>query len=91
MQTPNEGLLARVARIDCAIQIFLRRHDLTECQPPQVMPFLVEMGIFSSDNKRGRPLRDLLRELDDKDMLYLMPGLVVERKRRIRRWHFTRS
>ncbi len=86
---PESDFPARVARVDCAIQIFLRLYDLAECKPQEVMPFLVKMGLFSSDVRKGKPLRDMLRELDSRGMLHLMPGLVVDRKLKNRYWRFT--
>ena len=90
MSVLPEAFLVQVARVDSAIQVFLRSHSLMSATAREVMPFLVDMGLFKRDNKEGRPLRDMLRELDRLDRLDLIRGLVVDRKSRNRYWYFTR-
>ena len=53
------------------------------------MPELIKAGVFMKDNRYGRPLRDVLRDLDEKNMLHLLPLLRVERKLKNRFWFFT--
>jgi hypothetical protein len=37
------------------------------------MPKLIEKHFFKKDHRDGLPLREVLRELDSKGMLYLIP------------------
>lgn len=53
------------------------------------MPILVRSGVFTKDHRAGLPLRNVLRELDSKNLLHLIPLLRVERKTKNRSWYFT--
>jgi len=43
---------------------------------------------FSKDHRVGLPLRNLLRDLDAADLLYLLPQVTVDRKEINRFWYF---
>ena len=75
-------------RIDAEIQDWLRTTGVDEAKPKDVMPHLVDRGIFPTDHKEGLPLRKFLRELDDANLLSLMPTVQVERKKTNRFWYF---
>jgi hypothetical protein len=54
-----------------------------------MMDCFVDAGIFKMDyDRRGLPIRNVLRELDDKNQLDLIPYVVVERKDKNRNWFF---
>lgn len=55
-----------------------------------LMPQLMEKGIFDSNHRDGLPLRDFLRELDAKNELHLIPQLFAERKKVNTYWYFIR-
>jgi hypothetical protein len=51
--------------------------------------YFVDAGIFNMDYDRpGLSIRRVLRELDDKNQLDLIPYVVVERKDKNRNWFF---
>ncbi|GAK89680.1 hypothetical protein JCM19297_302 [Nonlabens ulvanivorans] len=52
------------------------------------MPILIEKGYFKNDHRYGLHLRNVLRELDEKNLLYLLPQVTVERKEINRYWFF---
>ena len=52
------------------------------------MPILIEKEFFIKDHRDGLPLRNLLRQLDDDNLLYLFPQVTAERKDRNRYWFF---
>lgn len=55
----------------------------------ELMEEFVAAGIFKSDSERaGLPIRKVLRELDAKDELYLIPYTVAERKPQNTFWYF---
>ncbi|MCH7939667.1 MAG: hypothetical protein IID13_07970 [Candidatus Marinimicrobia bacterium] len=60
-------------------------------KPKDLMPFLVQNGIFPKvDDRNGKPLRDVLRAVDDAGQLGdLMPNVVVDRKLKNRYWSFS--
>lgn len=70
-------------------QYFQKNPAITEVKPKDVMPFLVRAGVFRKDHRDGLPLRNVLRELDSKNLLHLIPLLRVERKTKNRFWYFT--
>lgn len=54
-----------------------------------MMEYFIDAGIFNKDYKRsGLPIRNVLRELDEKNQLDLIPYVVVERKDKNRNWFF---
>ena len=52
------------------------------------MSVLIKKGLFDYDHRDGLQLRNLLSELDEKNMLYLLPQVRVERKEKNRYWFF---
>jgi hypothetical protein len=74
--------------IDQYTQEWLELNGKTEAKPKDVMEHLIKKGLYDYDNKNGLPLRKDLRTLDDMNKLYLIKGLVVERKKINRYWSF---
>jgi len=71
-----------------SIQDFLQKEKLNTAKPKDVMPWLIKQGYFNSDHREGLPLRNVLRQLDIGNKLYLLPNLVVERKEVNTFWSF---
>lgn len=67
---------------------FYWRKELENAKPKDLMPVLSEKVFFNKDHRNGLPLRNVLRELDDNDFLYLLPQISVERKDKNRYWFF---
>lgn len=79
---------AQIVRMGYVIQKYLEQNNLFDAKPPELMSILIENGYFKYDVREGKPLRDVLRKLDDNDMLYLLPQLRVDRMEVNRQWYF---
>lgn len=71
-----------------AIQQLLVEQKLVDAKPKDLMDVLIKKGFFKKDQKEGLPLRKVLRQLDDENLLYLLPQVRVERKDKYRYWYF---
>lgn len=80
--------IQKVILMGYAIQDYLEKHNLKDAKPKDLMPLLNEKVFFNKDHRNGLPLRNVLRELDDNDLLYLLPQVSVERKNKNRYWFF---
>jgi hypothetical protein len=56
-----------------------------------IMPDLIEAGIFSKDNKKGLPLRKILRALDKDNKLDTIPLVHAERAETAVYWYLVRE
>ena len=79
---------AQIVKMGYVIQKYLLENNLFDVSPPQLMDLLIDQGYFKYDIREGKPLRDVLRKLDDNDMLYLLPQVRVDRMEVNRRWFF---
>ncbi|MBZ9786425.1 hypothetical protein LB456_03055 [Psychroflexus sp. CAK57W] len=77
-----------IIKMGYVIQDYLITQNLENAKPKDVMPILIEKGFFEKDYRNGLPLRNLLRQLDYENMLYLLPQVSVERKDKNRYWYF---
>jgi hypothetical protein len=68
-------------------QEWLRINNRTEAKPGELMPYLIEKGVFKSDHRNGLPLRNVLRELEKRDMLHLIQGAEYEPKQKNKMWY----
>lgn len=81
----------RVKALDRLIQEFLHKTNQNGMvKPKDVMPYLIEKGVYKSDNRNGNPLRKDLRKLKDMNMLNRITGLVIKPKTRNTYWYFKR-
>ena len=71
-----------------AIQVYLEKHKMSNAKPKELMPYLIEKGFFTKDHRNGLPLRKVLRDLDERNELRLLPQVRVERKSKNRYWYF---
>ena len=53
-----------------------------------MMPLFIKKGVFTSDQREGLPIRQLLRELDERNMLSLIPYVLPQRKKKYTYWYF---
>lgn len=79
---------AQIVKMGYVIQKHLEENNLFNAKPHQLMNVLIEHGFFKYDTREGKPLRDVLRKLDDNNMLYLLPQLRVDRMEVNRQWFF---
>ena len=57
----------------------------------EMMSYFVLAGVFPSDQKNGLPIRKILRTLDEKNQLQLIPFVYPERKLKNTSWFFRYS
>lgn len=70
------------------IQDYIIKNTLSDAKSKDLMPILIKKGFFKQDHRSGLPLRNVLRQLEDENMLYLLPQISVERKDKNRFWFF---
>lgn len=70
------------------IQSFFEKEKLIDVKPKDLMPILIEKGFFKKDHRDGLPLRAILRDLDRRDELYLLPQVRADRKEKNVSWFF---
>src|SRR5690606_2600377 len=56
-----------------------------------LMPYFIKANIFSKDEKNGLPIRKVLRLLDERNELHLLPNVIAERKAINTNWFFGRA
>lgn len=56
-----------------------------------LMPYFIKANIFSKDEKNGLPIRKVLRLLDERNELHLLPNVIAERKTKNTNWFFGRA
>lgn len=74
----------------------LKKYFASDSTPRKVsakdlMPEFIKAGAFTSDNKGGLPIRQLLRELDKENMLSVIPYVLADRKEVNVYWYFIDS
>ena len=79
---------SEIIKMGYVIQDYLLSQKIENAKPKDLMPVLIEKGYFNNDHRDGLPLRNLLRQLDDNNLLYLLPQVSVERKDTNRFWFF---
>jgi len=80
--------ISEIIKMGYAIQEYLIEKSLLDAKPKDLMPMLIEKGFFKQDHRNGLPLRNILRQLDDENLLYLIPQVSVVRKDKNRLWFF---
>ncbi|MSQ14600.1 MAG: DUF91 domain-containing protein [Dehalococcoidia bacterium] len=93
-ETMPDIILAQ--KIDQLIDAYLRKQGMTEARPSDVMPMLVQAGVFPSHfNGDFVPLRKLLRSLDGPGKLGVMRTVDPHRRQPLRKngtpytdWYF---
>lgn len=79
----------KIKSINDAIEAFFNNDSSLKIVPVKdLMPAFIKAGIFKKDEKNGKPIRDILRELDKTEQLKLIPYLHAERKDANTYWYF---
>lgn len=85
METEN------IANINKVIQKYFENNPFVNTiRAKDMMPFFIDEGIFTKDEKEGLPIRKLLRKLDEVNTLHLIPYVRPERKKVNTNWFFDR-
>ncbi|WP_415061016.1 hypothetical protein [Flavobacterium sp.] len=77
-----------IIKMGYVIQAYLEKEKLVDAKPKDLMPILIEKGFFKKDHREGLPLREILRDLDARNELYLLPQVRAERKEVNVSWFF---
>ena len=85
----NEEKIARINEV--VTDYFKNNLSVNEIPAMDLMPEFIKAGIFNKDYERkGLPIRKLLRELDRNNELDKIPSLLPERKPINTYWYFQR-
>ena len=85
----NEEKIARINEV--VTDYFKNNLSVNEILAKDLMPEFIKAGIFNKDYERkGLPIRKLLRELDRNNELDKIPSLLPERKTKNTNWYFQR-
>lgn len=85
----NEEKIARINEV--VTDYFKNNLSVNEIPAMDLMPEFIKAGIFNKDYERkGLPIRNLLRELDRNNELDKIPSLLPERKSINTYWYFQR-
>lgn len=88
---PLSRILRKITAINSCLKSYFRQNPkVDESRPKELMDFFIKYGVFEKDYKKGGPIREILRELDEHDQLHLIPFVHVERKTKMTYWYFRR-
>ncbi len=77
-----------IIKMGYVIEAYLKKEQLQNAKPKDLMPILIENGFFTKDHRNGLPLRNILRTLDKENKLHLLPQVTPERKETNTFWFF---
>jgi hypothetical protein len=81
--------LLKIEHINRIIEAYFEKNSSVAIVPvKELMPAFIEAGIFTKDYKKGRPIREVLRELDRSGQRQLIPYLHAEQKANDIYWYF---
>lgn len=82
----------KVARINKVLKAYFRTNSsINLVAVKDLMPEFIKAGIFLKDEKKGLPIRKLLRDLNNKKALGQIPFVYADRKMVNIHWFFQRS
>jgi len=80
---------AKITQINKVIQSYFENNASETIVPvKKLMPEFIKAGIFTKDLKHGKPIRDILRELDKNDALQQIPYVHVDKNDQVTSWFF---
>ena len=82
----------KIAQINEVVTDYFKNNlSVNKILAKDLMPEFIKAGIFNKDYERkGLPIRKLLRKLDNKNELNEIPSLLSERKTKNTNWYFQR-
>ncbi|HMG67270.1 MAG TPA: hypothetical protein VK588_06270 [Chitinophagaceae bacterium] len=88
----SEKKVHKTGRIDQVVRDYFEKNkSISEILAKDLMPLFIEKGIFLKDQKKGLPIRQLLRDLDAAGKLSMLKLVQVVRKDAIRNWYFAKN
>lgn len=80
-----------IAQINEVIVEYFNTHPEDYIAVKDIMPALIDAGIFTKDIKKGLPFRKILRKLDEENSLGKIPFVHAERKEKNTYWYLVRQ
>ena len=81
-----------ITQINKVIENYFKIHIDKEWIPAKdIMPDLIEAGVFTKDKKKGLPLRKVLRALDKENTINTIPSIHTERTETAIYWYLVRE
>ena len=87
----TQDKIQKAFKVKKAVEEFFINSNETKVMVKDLMPHFVKAGIFIKDHKDGLPIRDLLRELENDDLLKLIPQVHFEQKSNNKNWFFIKK
>ncbi len=85
----SEKKLHKIGRIDQIVRDYFENVEPgSEVMAKDLMSLFIEKGIFLKDDKKGLPIRELLRDLDKENKLGLLKHVKAVRKNVNSNWYF---
>lgn len=82
----------KITKINLVLkEYFALNNSISIIPAKDMMPYFILAGIFPTDHKNGLPIRAMLRKLDAKNQLRLIPFVLPERKLKNTSWYFKNS
>lgn len=79
----------QINKINAVLAAYFDKHRGEIVPAKDLMPEFVKAGVFQQDITNGLPIRQLLRDLDSRDRLNLIPYIRPERKNFNTKWFFS--
>jgi len=81
----------KIHTINETIKEYFDRHKSADkVRAKDLMSRFIKKGVFKKDLREGKPIRDVLRDLDRKKQLHLIPAVYADRKTKNTYWYFAR-
>jgi len=80
-----------IIQINEVITEYFNTHKQDWIAAKDIMPALINAGVFTKDHKKGLPLRKVLRKLDTENSLDKIPFVHAERKEKNTYWYLVRK
>lgn len=80
-----------IVQINEVIAEYFNTHEEDWIAAKDIMPALISAGVFTKDNKKGLPLRKVLRKLDKENALDKIPFVHAERNEKDTYWYLVRK
>jgi hypothetical protein len=81
--------MANLELINKVIKTYFEKNsNIQKILAKDLMPNFINAGIFEADHRNGLPIRKVLRDLDSKNKLSLIPYVLAERKSVNTNWYF---
>lgn len=80
-----------ITQINDVIAEYFNTHSEDYIPAKDIMPALINAGVFTKDTKKGLPFRKILRKLDEENSLDKIPFVHAERVEKNTYWYLVRK